>query len=76
MEPCLATAKYLSQLHGAEFDRAYLQHMVKEHEEAVTRFTAEAKEGRHPALKSYAAKQLPILQAHLELARDLTAKHQ
>jgi putative membrane protein len=76
MEPYQATAAYLSQLRGAEFDRAYVQHMVKAHEEAVSQFTAEAKEGRNPELKAYAAKVLPTLQAHLQRARDLAAKHQ
>lgn len=75
MEPYQA-ATQLSKLRGAEFDRAYLQHMVKEHEEAVTHFAAEAKEGRSAELKAYAAKILPTLQEHLQLARDLAAKYQ
>ena len=76
MEPYQATAAYLSELRGAEFDRAYVQHMVKEHEEAVTQFTAEVKEGRHPERKAYAAKLLPTLQEHLQLVHDLAATHQ
>ena len=52
MEPYQTAAAELTTLRGVEFDRAYLRHMVKEHEEAVAQFAAEAKEGRHPALKA------------------------
>jgi putative membrane protein len=76
MGPYQTAAAELTKLRGAEFDRAYLRHMVKEHEEAVAQFAAEAKEGRHPELKAYAAKVLPTLQEHLQVARDLAAKYQ
>ena len=76
MEPYQAAAAELTKLRGAEFDRAYLRHMVKEHDEAVAQFAAEANKGRNPELKAYAAKVLPILQEHLQLARDLAAKHE
>jgi putative membrane protein len=70
------TADRLSKLRGIEFDRAFVQQMVKDHEETVAKFAAEAKEGRNPELKAYAAKQLPTLQEHLQLARDLAATYQ
>jgi putative membrane protein len=76
MEPYQAAAAALTKLRGAEFDRAYLRHMVKEHDEAVAQFAAEANKGRNPELKAYAAKVLPTLQEHLQLARDLAAKHE
>jgi putative membrane protein len=75
MEPYQAAAE-LTKLRGTEFARAYLQHIVKAHEEAVAKFAAEAKERRHPALKAYAAKVLPSLQEHLQLTRDLAAQHE
>jgi putative membrane protein len=76
MEPYQATTAYLSQLRGAEFDRAYVQQMAKDHEEAIAQFAAKAKKGHNPELKAYAAKLLPTLQEHLQLARDLAAKPQ
>jgi putative membrane protein len=76
MTPYQETADRLSKLRGAEFDRAFLQQMAKDHEEAVAQFAAEAKEGHNPELKAYAAQQLPTLQDHLQLARDLAAKYQ
>jgi len=36
----------LSKLKGAEFDRAYMAQMVKDHQEAVKLFEGEAKEGQ------------------------------
>jgi putative membrane protein len=76
MGPYQETADQLSKLCRVEFDRAYVQQMVKDHEEAVARFTAEAKEGRNPELRAYAAKQLPTLQEHLLQACDLASKRQ
>jgi putative membrane protein len=76
MKPYQATAAELTMLRGIEFDRAYLRHMVKDHDEAVAQFAAEANKGRNPELKAYAAEVLPILQEHLQLARDLAAKHE
>jgi putative membrane protein len=70
------TADRLSKLSGIEFDRAFVQQMVRDHEETVAKFAAEAKEGHNPELKAYAAKLLPTLQEHLQLARDLASMHQ
>jgi putative membrane protein len=75
MGPYQETADQSSKLRRVEFDRAYVKQMVKDREEAVARFTTEAKEGHNPELKAYAAKQLPTLQEHLLLARDLASKH-
>jgi putative membrane protein len=61
----------LSKLRGAEFDRAYAEHMLKDHEEDVALFEAEANHGQDPDLKAWAAKTLPTLKEHLKLARDL-----
>jgi putative membrane protein len=76
MTPYQETADRLSKLRGDEFDRAFVQQMVKDHEETVAKFAAEAKEGLNPELKAYAAKLLPILQEHLQLARDMAATYQ
>jgi putative membrane protein len=71
MEPYLSAAKYLESLQGEAFDRAYLEHTIKEHEEAVAHFTKEANEGRNPQLKAFASETLPSLKEHLQRARDL-----
>ena len=57
-----------------EFDHAYMAGQLADHEEAVSLFTREAKEGKDAELKAFAAKTLPALQEHLQLARHITMK--
>jgi putative membrane protein len=73
MEPYLSASKHLDGLKGEAFDRAYLQHLIQEHEEAIAHFTKETKEGQNPQLKSFASKTLPNLREHLQRARDLAS---
>jgi len=63
----------LSKLSGTEFDRAYMQMMVKDHEEDVAEFKKEVAGGKNEALKSFAAETLPTLEDHLKQARDVAA---
>jgi putative membrane protein len=53
------------------FDRAYIQHMMKDHETDVRRFRTEAQQGQDPELKRWAANTLPTLEAHLSMARNV-----
>jgi putative membrane protein len=64
----------LSKLQGAEFDKAYMAHMVTAHQEAVNLFQREAKSGKDDEVKAWAEKTLPTLQEHLKMARDINAK--
>jgi putative membrane protein len=66
----------LSRLSGSEFDRAYMQLMVKDHEEDVAEFKREASSGSNQALKDFAAQTLPTLQDHLKEAREVAANRQ
>jgi len=69
-----ATMDRLSNLSGAAFDRAYMQDMVKDHQEDVAEFQREANSGADPDVKNFAAKTLPTLQEHLKMAQDANAK--
>ena len=69
-----ATYDRLSKLHGADFDRAYMQDMVKDHKTDVAEFQKEASSGRNADLKNFASETLPILQEHLRMAQDTAAK--
>ena len=69
-----ADAQMLAKLTGAEFDRQYSAHMVKDHEMSVALFQKQASGGGNAELKQFAAKQLPILQEHLKMARSLPAR--
>jgi putative membrane protein len=71
MGPYLAASKRLTELDGAVFDRAYLQHVIQEHEAAIAQFTKEAQEGQNPQLKAFASEMLPRLREHLQRAQRL-----
>jgi len=61
----------LQKLSGAGFDHAFMQMMVRDHEKVVAAFDKEAKSGKDPELKAFAAKTLPTLRTHLQMAREL-----
>jgi len=60
----------LGKKTGAEFDKAYLEMMVKDHEEAVELFT-DASDNKNQTIKTFAADNLPMLQMHLDKAKEL-----
>ena len=64
-----ATYDRLSKLSGAQFDRAYMNTMVKDHQTDVTEFRKESQSAKDPDIKSFASKTLPTLESHLEMAR-------
>src|SRR5256886_16850851 len=59
----------LQKLSGSDFDRAYMKQMVSDHKGDVSAFEKEAKSGKDAELKSFAAKTLPTLQEHKQLAQ-------
>ena len=61
----------LSKLSGAEFDRAYVNEMVKDHRKDVKDFQREADKAKDPDVKAFASKTLPTLQDHLKQIEDL-----
>jgi putative membrane protein len=60
----------LQQKSGQEFDQAYMDEMVSDHEEDVETFQEYAESGQDPDLTSFAEQTLPVLQEHLELAQQ------
>lgn len=61
----------LARLSGTAFDKAYVSDMVEDHEKDVADFKNEAATGKDPAVKALAAKTLPMLQMHLQMAQTL-----
>jgi putative membrane protein len=64
----------LQKSTGADFDKAYAKHMVKDHETDVKDFEDAAKNLDDAELRAFAQKTLPTLQEHLRMARDLEAQ--
>jgi putative membrane protein len=74
--PAAKAAKdHLGSLSGAAFDKAYMTHMVADHEKAVALFSKEASGGKDSDTKEWAAKTLPTLQQHLARAREVAGGH-
>jgi putative membrane protein len=59
------------KLKGAAFDHRYIQEMVAGHTKAIAVYKKEAADAQNPALKTYAENALPVLQKHLDGAKDL-----
>jgi putative membrane protein len=64
----------MQKLSGAEFDRAYMEHMVKDHKKDIAEFQKQASSGKDPEIKAFAAKTLPTLQEHLKMAEAANAE--
>jgi len=67
----LAAFDKLIGMRGADFDKAYLAGQVADHKEAVALFEAEADGGKDADLKAFAAKTLPTIKSHLDMAQKL-----
>ncbi|HJT88907.1 MAG TPA: DUF4142 domain-containing protein [Bryobacteraceae bacterium] len=69
-----ATYDRLSKLSGADFDRAYMSDMVKDHTADISEFKKEASSGNDPQVKAFASKALPTLESHLKQAKSVNDK--
>jgi putative membrane protein len=63
----------LTKLSGADFDRAYTKMAADEQKHAVKQFEREAKSGKVPEVKDFAAKNLPREQARQKQAEELAS---
>ena len=57
---------------GSDFDKAYTEDMVDDHNEDISDFKKEADKGTDADVKAWAAGKVPILEHHLEMSK--TAK--
>jgi putative membrane protein len=69
-----AMRQRLTTANGAEFDLAYLQGQVIEHQKTVQLLEYEIGSGQDTDLKSFAAEILPIVLQHLRAAQALQAE--
>jgi putative membrane protein len=67
-------ADKLAKLSGADFDKEYIDYMVKDHEEDAKEFQEQSKEGKDADVKAFAAKTLPVIQGHLKMAQEIKGK--
>jgi putative membrane protein len=62
----------LAKLNGAQFDVAYAQAMLKDHQTDVAAFEKQASTGSNAALRQFANRTLPTLKEHLKMAAELS----
>lgn len=68
------TSADLSKKSGKDFDKSYMNDMVKDHEKDVKEFEKASKDVQDPDLKSWASKTLPVIQDHLRMAKQIASK--
>lgn len=56
---------------GKDFDKAYMNMMVMDHNEDVSKFQMESKHATDADVKSFATATLPVLQKHLDSAKAI-----
>lgn len=60
----------LAAKKGEEFDKAYAEFMVNDHQEDIDEFKKQAESGTDPELREWAAKKVPTLEHHLMMAEN------
>jgi putative membrane protein len=63
------TIAELAHLKGAPFDHQFAAYEIADEQRAISVFNQEAEHGKNADVKAYAAKIVPVLQKHLQLAR-------
>ena len=69
-----AALKKLQGASGAQFDRAYMDQMVKDHQKTLNLVQEAAKNAKDPQLKQAAEKAVAEVQKHLEMAKQIAEK--
>jgi len=67
----LTAAKKLEDQSGAEFDRAYVTEICKDHEQAIAKFEQASRSATDPELKQFASDTLSKLREHNRMAEQL-----
>ncbi len=61
----------LSNMKGAQFDRAFLTNQIQDHRKALREFESARNSITDPAVKMYIDETTPVLEAHLKVAENL-----
>lgn len=59
------------KLSGAEFDKEFVEAMIKDHKKDVKEFEDVAKDSKDADVKAFAEKTLPTLRSHLQKVEEL-----
>lgn len=61
----------INEKTGADFDKEYMDQMVKDHKEAIDEFEDQAENGKDTEIKSWASSKLATLRHHLQEAERI-----
>ena len=61
-------------MNDANFDKEYIDMMVKDHEKDLAAFQAEAKDGTDADVKAFASKTSAVIKKHLDMVKAAQAK--
>ena len=64
----------MDKMNDANFDKEYVDAMVKDHEEDLAAFQGEAKNGSDAEVKAFAAKTSEMIKKHLAMVKAAQAK--
>jgi putative membrane protein len=64
----------MEKLSGEAFDREYMRAQLKEHDKVSKMFERQSQRGNDADAKAFAAKQLPVLHEHHQMAENAGAK--
>lgn len=67
--------KLLLEMRDESFDKGYAGNQVAAHEQTIELFKKQAESKENPELQAFAKEKLPALEHHLEMAKQLKAKH-
>jgi putative membrane protein len=62
---------HLESLSGAEFDKAYMEHMVDDHQKTVADFEKASTSANDGDVRAWAVRTLPVLREHSQLTTGL-----
>ena len=65
---------HLNMLSGAEFDKAYMMHMVEDHDKDVVAFEKASTTAMDGDVKTFAGTTLPVLKEHQSKAKEVSSK--
>jgi putative membrane protein len=68
------TLLYLLEMNGLDFDREYMNQVIKDHKDNVKLFEQMANEVSNPNLRNYAQQTIPGLREHLRMAQDIYSR--
>ncbi|HEV8657522.1 MAG TPA: DUF4142 domain-containing protein [Thermoanaerobaculia bacterium] len=69
-------AHALSKKSGKDFDKAYMNTMINDHQKDVNEFEKASTHAQDAEIRNWAAKTLPTLQEHLRMAKETWKKVQ